>query len=316
MSFSSDTKNEISRDNKLKACCNIAEIAGIIKSSGSIILAGKGEVGILVSTENPAVARHVKTLFSEQFHVDSSIKILKPEFRHNKHVYEISVTDPTGAKRILFATGIMSKEDGLNVINDNFSDSIMKKKCCRKACLKGLFLGAGSISNPEKDYSFEIRFAKETVANAARRLINSFEDIHAKKKERRGSYVVYIKDSEQIKDILNIVGAHTQLLQYENVRVIKSMRNKTNRINNFDNANYDRTTSAADKQVQDITQIANTVGLDELSQKLLDIALARLNHPDASLNELGEMMSPKIKKSAVQARMKAIANFAINIEHK
>ena len=310
MSFSSDTKNEIARDLNAKKCCNVAEIAGIIKSCGSITLAGKGQLGILLTTENPAVARHIKNLLKDQFKVNASLKVLKPSFRNNKYVYELTVSNEKGAENILRTTGILSNVDGMRVIKDAFNDAIMKKKCCRKACLKGLYLGAGTISDPEKDYSFELSFTKEEPAQATKKLINSFVDIRSKVKKRRENYVVYIKDSEQIKDILNIIGAHMQLLKYENVRVLKDVRNRTNRLNNFDNANYDRITGASVKQIEEIMFIKNTVGLDELPKSLLDTALVRLNHTDASLAEIGELMNPKVKKSTIQSRLKKISEFA------
>lgn len=314
MSFSADTKNEISREVNKKKCCNIAEIAGLIKSCGSITLAGKGNVGLLLTTENPAVARHIKTILSEQFSVKASLRVVNPTFRRNKHVYELTIPHEKGAENILHVTGILSEIDGITEIRDSFSESIMKKKCCRKACLKGLFLGSGSITDPEKDYNFEITFTKEAASNATKKLINSFVDIYAKVKKRRDNYVVYIRNSEQIKDILNIIGAHSHLLKYENVRVMKNMRNKTNRINNFDNANFDRVINASDKQLEEILYIRSTVGLDELPKRLLDTALARMNHPEASYSELGEMMSPQVKKSTIQGRLKNISEFAENLQ--
>ncbi|MDR0852243.1 MAG: DNA-binding protein WhiA [Clostridiales Family XIII bacterium] len=306
MSFSADTKNEIAHGHTAKHCCKLAESAGFIKACGSVVRSGNGGVGLVLTTENPAVARHVKTLIADCFSVSSSLMVGETGFSRGRHIYELKISAERGAGRILKETGILSEHDGRWTIRDWLSDSILKKKCCRKACLRGLFLGAGTVSDPEKDYHLEIVFAEATAAQAAKKLLGSFDDIHAKVRKRRDAYVVYIKDAEQIKDILNITGAHAQLLKYENVRVLKDVRNHTNRVSNCDNANADKSLRASDRQIAAILSLKQNETFDVLPANLKDTALARIRYPEATLSELGEVLTPKVARSTVSGRLKQI----------
>jgi DNA-binding protein WhiA len=313
MSFASETKNEISRSVSPRICCNKAEVCGLIKSCGSIMLSGKGNLGIKLVTENAAVARHIKTLILETFSVKSSLRMLAPGFHRKTHAYELKINDSRAAEKILRETEILKVTTQGKTLSGDLPEWIFRKKCCRKATLRGLFLGAGTMTDPSKEYLLEINLSKQSSAVACRKLFASFTDISAKMRERRGTNVVYIKDSEQIKDILNIMGAHRSLLDFENIRIGKDLRNQTNRISNFDNANIGRQSSAADKQLEDIDIIEYNVGLEVLSDTLIDTALTRKFHPDASLAELGELMMPKVSKAAVSARMKKISEKAETI---
>ncbi|MDR2610519.1 MAG: DNA-binding protein WhiA [Clostridiales Family XIII bacterium] len=316
MSFASDTKNEILHEAASRKCCAAAEAAGLIRGCGSILLPGRGQVGVLLTTEYPAVARYIKTLLSERLGVGTSLRVIQPGFRRIRHVIEIKVSHESGAERLLRETGILIMKNGAKVLTDGLSDVLLRKKCCRRACLKGLFLAAGTVSDPEKGYEFELSFTKRETAAAARKLLASFDGIAPKTRERRGRFVVSVKGSEQIRDILAIVGAHRQLLKYENTRIVKDMKNRANRLNNFDGANEDRVLAAADAQTSAILAIRNSVGLDELPGELLDTALARLAHPDASLAELGALLTPRVGKSAVSLRLKKIAAFAATIPNR
>jgi DNA-binding protein WhiA len=313
MSFASDTKNEILHERALRKCCAAAEAAGLVRGCGSILLTGRSRVGVVLVTEYPAVARYIKTMLSEHFGVRTNLRVIQPGFRRIRHVIEIKISHEAGAERLLRETGILAVKNGAKVLTDGFSDGLLRKKCCRRACLKGLFLAAGSVSDPEKGYEFELSFTKRETAAAAKKLLASFDGVLPRARERRGRYVVYVKGSERIRDILAAIGAHRQLLEYENTRIVKDMKNRANRLNNFDGANEDRALAAADAQTSAIFAIKNSVGLDELPCELLDTALARLAHPDASLTELGALLAPPVGKSAVSVRMKKIAAFAKEI---
>jgi DNA-binding protein WhiA len=314
MSFASDTKSETARNIATKRCCKLAETAGFIRVAGSITLSGRGKMGILITTAHPAVARHFKTLIAEVFGVSPSLMVGEAEFHRNRHVYRLIVSAEKGAERMLKAAGILVQENGAKSIHEGIDERLIRGKCCRKAYLRGLFLGAGIISNPDRAYHLEIVTDREALSHAIRRLFNSFTDIHAKVAKRRGNYVVYLKDAEQIKDILGIIGAHTQLFKYEDVRVMKEVRNRTNRLNNCDNANMDRALRSADRQLQAIRAIQSSVGLDALEDSLLNTALARLDHPEASLAELGEVLNPPLKKAGVAYRIGKILAFAEGLD--
>jgi DNA-binding protein WhiA len=307
MSFSLDVKNELARATPEKRCCQLAELAGFIRVGGILGLAGGGRLALTLYTENPAVARHYKKLLKEYFGTSANLFVGEhANFRKKGHLYELCADDDAGADRILRETGILITRDGYDGIDDGICDGLLKTKCCRKAYLRGAFLGAGAMSDPEKGYHFEIVCGSEILAADLRRLFNSFTDIRAGIAARRGRFAVYLKDAGRIADILNILGAHGQLLKFENVRIVKDLRNRTNRISNCDNANLDKSLRAAEEQIAAITRLRDGGGFDGLSEKLRTAAALRLANPEASLSELGEMMDPPINKSSVHHRLRAI----------
>jgi DNA-binding protein WhiA len=310
MSFSLDTKNELAHIKPERACCQLAEIAGFVRVGGTIRLAGGGEFELVLSTDNPAVARHYKELLKARSGADAGIMMKRKGFRKAGHTYELHVSDAAKAGRILRDTGAMFSSDGGDCLGDGMDFSLLKTKCCRKACLRGLFLGAGTLSNPDRGYHLEIACGSGLLAADIKRLFNSFAGIRAKAVRRKASHVVYIKDSEQIKDMLNILGAHRQLLIFENVRVLKEMRNLANRQANCDSANLDKTMQAAAKQISAINKINDGPAPDAMPGALGALARLRLANPNASLAELGEMMDPPMNKSGVYRRLKKIEEWA------
>ncbi|MDR0569889.1 MAG: DNA-binding protein WhiA [Clostridiales Family XIII bacterium] len=310
MSFSLDTKNELARAIPEKKCCMLAEIAAFIRMSGTVRLAGGGRLSLKVSTDNPAVARHFKKLLREYFGANSNILAGHANFRKAGHGYEMGVEEPTAAELVLRETGVLRVREGCNYIDDGIYEGVIRTKCCRKAYLKGLFLGGGSVTDPEKAYHLEVVCRSAALAGDVRKLLNSFVDIHGKLAPRKKHFVVYLKESEQILDILNIMGAHNQLLKLENIRIVKDLRNRTNRITNCDSANVDKAIQAAEKQIADIERLRGAAGLDALPQGLRDLAVLRLENPDASMSELGEMLSPPLKKSGVSHRFRKLGELA------
>ncbi|WP_312354081.1 DNA-binding protein WhiA [Aminipila sp.] len=310
MSFSVDTKNELARLEQDKKCCMLAEIAGFVRMCGSIRLAGGGKFTIIISTENPAVARHFKKMIKDYFDVDANLEIGQGTTLKKGHIYLLTIGPEERSEQILRETGILMVREGMNFISDGIYEGLIKTKCCRKSYLRGVFLGAGTISDPEKGYHIEFVCSTQTLSNDVKKLINSFVGLHAKQVQRKKSYVVYVKESEQIVDILNILKAHGQLLKFEDTRILKEMRNKTNRINNCDNAHLDKTLNASQKQLEAIRWIDKKRGLDFLNDKLKEVALLRLDNPDATLQELADMMEPPLKKSGINHRLKKIEEIA------
>lgn len=310
MSFSSETKNELARIKPEKKCCMLAEISGFIRVCGSIMLQGGGKFKIVTTTENPAVARHFKKMLKEYFGIEAEIEVGQGNTLKKGRYYQIGIGPEQMSDQILRETGILMIREGMNYITDGIYEGLIKTKCCRKAYLRGIFLGAGTMTNPEKEYHFEIVCTTDTLAGDVKRLINSFVDLHARKSARKKEYIAYVKGSGQILDILAIMGAHSQYFIYEDVRLRKEMRNEANRKSNCDQANIDKSVAAAEKQIMDIKHIERTFGLDDLPPKLLEVALMRLEHPDVSIAELGEMLNPPLKKSGVNNRLKKIAEIA------
>ena len=171
-------------------------------------------------------------------------------------------------------------------------------------------MGAGTVSDPDKSYHLEFVCHSENLAKDLKKLINTFVDLTAKIVKRKGRYVVYMKNSQYISDTLAIMGAHSKVLAFENVKIKKELLNETVRITNCDNANTDRAVDAAGKQITAIKKLKEKGLFEGLPKKLQEVAELRLENPDMSLAQLGEMLSPPLKKSGVNNRMKRIIDFS------
>jgi DNA-binding protein WhiA len=315
MSFSQVAKNEICRITSENDCCGIAELSALIKTSGTINLNGQHNIGFRIVTESPAIARRVYSLLKKNFNMQPEVMLKKNRQLKKNNIYMIVVTHEKGGFDILKSCGILSSlEKGIS-INYGIKKALVKNDCCRRAYIRGAFLGGGSITNPEKTYHLEFVTHVQEHAEDLSELINSF-GLNSKVIQRKSSFVVYLKEGEQIVDLLNIIGAHSSLLNLENVRIYKEMRNNVNRLVNCETANLSKTVNAAVRQVESIKFIKNTVGLKKLPLNLRQIAEARLNHPDASLKELGEMLDPSIGKSGVNHRLRKLEQFAEELREK
>ena len=169
------------------------------------------------------------------------------------------------------------------------------------------------MSDPEKAYHFELVCSTETLAGDLRKLINSFVDLSARVVQRRKSYIVYVKEADQIADLLNIMGAHQKFFEFEEIRMTKEMRNKANRLSNCDNANLDKTMNTALRQIAAIDKIQRVRGLSSLPPKLRDAAILRRDNPDATLQELADLCTPPLKKSGLNNRLRRIEEIAEKI---
>ena len=174
MSFSAEVKNEIAHAEADKKCCMLAEIAGFVRVCGSIRLSGGGRLELKLSTENPAVARFIKTRLRSYFGVGTDLVIGQNALMRRGHTYELMVGAEDNAEQILRETGILRVREGCNYFPDDISAELVKSKCCRRAYLRGAFLGAGTISDPDKAYHLEITCNSESLAHDFRRLINGF----------------------------------------------------------------------------------------------------------------------------------------------
>lgn len=310
MSFASDVKTELAHIEPAQKCCTLAEIAGFLRVAGSIGLAGFGKFKIVITTENPAVVRHYKKLIQEYFDIETTLEMGEANSVGKKHAYYITIDAANRSEQILRETGILLVKEGNNYISDGIYDGLVRTKCCKKAYLRGVFMGAGTMSDPEKSYHLEFVCHTETFANDLRRLINSFVDLSAKSYKRGKSYIVYMKKADYIGDTLGIMGADSHSLKIESTLVDKSMRNIVNRMANCDNANLDRVVEAAMKQREAIAKIEEIKGLDWLPDKLREMAILRKENPDYSIAALGELCDPPLKKSGVNSRLKKIVELA------
>ena len=308
MSFSGNVKEELSEHWSSARHCQIAELAAILGLCGSIIINSRNEYRVKVHTENKAVARKVFTLIKKTLNIESD-KSIRRNIQKQTVSYSVVVKQHQDALRVLQAVKLIDEHlDGFEEVRI-VNPIVVQQTCCKRAFIRGAFLAAGSMSDPKKAYHFEIVCAAEPMAEQIRELMSSFS-MDAKIVQRKKSYVVYLKEGSQIVDILNIMEAHVSLMELENVRILKEMRNTVNRKVNCETANLNKTVSAAVKQLEDITYLRDTIGLEKLSEGLEEVALARLSHPDASLKELGALLSPPVGKSGVNHRLRKLGDLA------
>lgn len=312
MSFSVDTKNELARIMAKKPCCQLAELAALIKMDGLIQISGQHRLSLQMITESASVARKIITYLKTIFGVHTDILMTRKSRLKKNNVYLIRMSPQPEVVRIMESVGLI---DGQGQFLDHIKPEIVKKDCCRRAYLRGVFLGGGSVSNPEGDYHLEILVNDENFSRTLCDLMGRY-DLAARINKRKNWDVVYLKGSEEIIKLLNLMGAHSALLNFENVRIYKDMRNQVNRLVNCETANLNKTVDASVKQMKDIRLVEETIGLSKLPENLRVLAELRINYPDASLKELGEMLKPPIGKSGVNHRIRRIQRIAEKIRDR
>lgn len=308
MTFSKIIKEELSRQSSNARHCCIAEIAAMLSVCGKLIIDDFGIKTLVLQTENIMVARKYFTLVKKTFNINTDIQIRKNMSAKHSNLYILRM-EGREVERLLLTTKLScyrleNKELGL------YTDHlVVQNTCCKRAFIRGAFLAAGSMSDPEKAYHLEIVLPDSKRAKQLIDIINSFF-IDAKVVVRKKYHVVYIKEGSQIVDLLNIMEAHNALMNFENVRILKEMRNSINRQVNCEAANINKTVMAATKQIDDINFIKETIGFEGLSEGLEDVAKLRISYPEASLKELGDMLCPPIGKSGVNHRLKKLSCIA------
>lgn len=310
MSFSSVTKNELSRIPLEDRCCAIAELAALVRMNGFIQISGNKKVNLKFSTENAAIARRTFSLLKKLYRIDIDVMVRKNKQLKKNNNYLIAVSSTKETKKILNDVGlIVGDSSDFFKINYKIPTKLVKKRCCKRAYIRGAFLGGGSISNPEKTYHLEFVTNSQQHSEELSNLINSF-GLNSKIVIRKDSFVIYLKEGEQIVDLLNIMEAHIALLKLEDIRVLKDMRNNINRMVNCETANLGKTINASIRQIENIEYIEETIGLYKLPINLQEVAELRLEHKDASLKELGNMLNPPIGKSGINHRFRRIEEIA------
>ncbi len=308
LTFSGKVKEELSKNWSEAKHCQVAEIAAIISMCGKVVIDSREHYSIKVRTENLSVARKYFTLLEKTFNIKTETFVSRNRSRGNI-TYTVIMKQHYDAINVLQACELIDKH---GEIAEEFSiekNQVVQRSCCKRAYLRGAFLAAGSVSNPEKSYHIEIVCAIRKKADQIRMLIRNF-GLDAKVILRKNSYVVYLKEGAQIVDLLNVMEAPVALMNMENVRILKEMRNAVNRKVNCETANIHKTVSAAVKQAEDIQYIESTIGLSKLPEGLQEIAELRLAHPNASLKELGDLLTEPIGKSGVNHRLRKLSQIA------
>lgn len=285
MSFSSDVKEELGKQFAKSKHCQLAELAGIIEITGRI---DEEKGSLVIESDNTVLIAKYALLMKRLFGIDISVALSRED------------------TRIILSS---IKKTKLPISAQKTDEEILIQTCCKRAFIRGVFLASGSVSDPNKSYHFEIVCKVEEQAKQIREILVDF-GTDAKIVERKGHYVVYLKEGENIVDALNVMEAYVSLMKFENIRILKDMRNAVNRKVNCETANISKTVNAAVKQIQDIELIREKRGLDSLPDNLKEIALLRLEYPDMALKELGNYLQPPVGKSGVNHRFRKIAAIA------
>lgn len=303
MSFASDVKKELTTLEVHKEHAK-AELAALIRMNGAVTLVNRQFV-LNVQTENAAIARRIYTLLKDHYQVNSELLVRRKMKLKKNNVYIVRLKQ--GTQDVLNDLEIM---DGF-MFRTRVSSSIMGNEQKMRSYLRGAFLAGGSVNNPETSrYHLEIYSMYEDQCNDLCEMLK-FYDFNGRVLDRRNGYIVYLKGAEEIADFLILVGATNAMLKFEDVRIVRDLRNSVNRLINCENANMNKTADAAKRQIENIRLIEDRVGLDSLPERLKEVAEIRLENPEISLKELGEMLpSGAITKSGINHRIRKINEFA------
>jgi len=315
MSFSGNVKEELLSVTGNGRHCQLAEMAAIFEFCGFIKSEqGKGTwVGI--STDNKAIAKKSFALMKKLVNTFLDVSVTKISKQSKGFNYRVYIQDEAKGKEFLMALKVFDEAKGLIENPHALVNSILlKKDCCRRAYVRGVFLSIGSLSDPEKGYHMEFVCGKENQADALIENLKTF-GIGAKKILRKKSFVVYLKDGEAIVDMLNIMGAHVALMELENTRIVKDVRNSINRRVNCEAANIQKTVAASTRQIEDIQFIQEFYGFHKLPDNLRQMAEVRLEYPGATLSELTTLMDPPVGKSGVNHRLRKLSELAEKIRN-
>jgi len=308
VSFAAQTKKELTLV-EAEACCDRAELSALIRMNGTVQLSNK-RVVLDISTENAAIARRIYTLLKRHYGVSTELLVRKKMRLKKNNVYVVRI--PAGVEPLLQSLAIVT--EGFQ-FHPGIDKDIIRKPCCKRAYLRGAFLAGGSVNNPEgSSYHLEISSMYEGHCQALVELANRFH-LNARCIERKKGFVLYIKEGEKIIEFLSIIGAHQALFKFEDVRIMRDMRNSVNRIVNCETANLNKTISAAVRQIDNIKLLQQKVGLENLPDKLREVAEIRLQHPDMNLKEVGDLLKGKVSKSGVNHRLRKIDEWAEKIRN-
>lgn len=304
MSFAEEVKNEIAHYKPENAACRFAELAALLCMGGSLILDSHGMIGIEFSTSNNAVARKVLKMWMKAFPVRPEVRVRQGLRLRKKNYYILRVSPSPESTRIL-------RDLSLFPTDTEFSAIDLRKVECQRAFLRGAFMGGGSVNQPQRDYHLELVTGNAAFAEKLLKIMRRFR-LPAKITDRKGDYLVYIKEGNGVSHFLQYIGAAQAYLTFEEVRVVKEMRNNVNRVVNCETANLQKTVDAAVRQRQAITRIQESGLYQRMSAKLREAAELRMANPEASMSELAAQSG--LTKSGLTHRFKKIADIAKQIE--
>ncbi len=305
MSFSQRTKSELARFVAESSCCQRSELSALLVFSGSLEMRSGQRPSLVVVTEMPAVARKVVRLTHQCLRAETEVRVRRRERLKKNLSYQVRIIPAAPVAEVLQEFSLLdsSQRPLWPLLHENY---------CKWAFLRGAFLAKGSITNPEKNYHWEIGIDEKYLGNEMIKLVGTL-GVNLGLTDRKKGYLLYSKNADEIAILLAGMGAYNAMLSLENIRVVKEMRNTVNRQVNCETANLDKTVEAAMRQIAAIRHLESTGGIKRLSNKLRQVAEARLENPTASLKELGELLDPPLDKSTVASRLRRIEQLAKEI---
>lgn len=298
MSFSGKIKEELEKVIVSGRHCQLAELGAIYEFCGKKSEENNGKM--VISSENEMAVRKYFTLIKKTFNMYKDFSWDDSVYSRKGASYRLEIDNPEISERILSAVSTTLANP---------------KSCCKRAYIRGAFLAAGSVSDPNKSYHFEIVCQDESRAHYIAEMLSSFE-IEAKVISRKQYYVLYVKDGTEIVEVLNVMGAHVALMDFENTRILKEMRNSVNRKVNCETANIGKTVAASARQTDDIRTLMASPVYRTLPKPLKQMAEIRTQYPDATLKELGELFTPPLGKSGVNHRLRKLGELAAAVKEE
>lgn len=314
MSFSQDIKEELEKQTGPARHCRIAELAVICYHFATEETLADETKSLVIVTEHEAIVRKYFTLLKKTFNIENGLFQGGEPCERTNALTEGRILGEENYREMLQALKMWNEAEHRLDKGARVSNVLLKTSCCRRAFLRGCFMCIGSMSDPGKGYHLEFLCNSETFAGLVVEVLAGF-GIESRIVLRRKYHVVYIKESEAISMLLNIMEAHVGLMNYENARILKDIGNQTNRRNNFDTANLIKSVNTANKQIEDILYIREKKGLAYLPENLRIMAEIRLEHPEESYQELGVFFDPPIGKSGVNHRLRKIGEIAKKLKN-
>ena len=308
MSFSGMVKEELSVQIPSARHCRIAELAAIVSLCAKSRSPKEDGQALTIQMENEALSRKCFTLLTKTFKINGDDFTVEQNSGAHTSGSTIRIHNPAAASELIEALRLGPLEDSPYALEVR-DRLVVQQICCRKAFVRGAFLACGSMSDPGKGYHFEIAAPDLARAVLLQEMMSCFQ-VSARIVSRKKSQVVYVKEGAQIADLLAAMGAGKALMEFENTRILKEMRNTVNRKVNCETANIHKTVSAAVKQVEDIELIRRIIGLENLGKGLREMAELRITYPEATLAELGNLSDPRVGKSGVNHRLRKLGMIA------
>ena len=302
MSFSSDVKKELLRIQPEKNCCMLAELSALTQTSASLRLSGGGRAKVVYETENPALAKRIFLLLKRRMEITPQLEFNRHKRLGGRRLSILTVPEADSHRLLIALRMIQESEAG--AVFKGVPRAAMTRRCCRAAFVRAAFLGAGSVTSPEQEYHLEF-VSSDAKADVLMKMLEK-SGIESKKTARRDDEIVYLRRGDDVVSCLALMGAHKALLEMENTRIARDARNQANRARNCDEANLKKQLTAGARQAQAIMDYQERAGFSGLPPELLGIARARMEHPEASLEELGQLLSPPIGKSGANHRLRRL----------